>query len=300
MKIINLRQVAVRCYFQAFIVRFLISLLICVFLLGKTNAKKIQTINWDSLQFSCKAEQYPPFEEEAEAWFQHAKTLEKADHENNDAEMIRLYQQASERGHHKAMLHLAVRYAYGQSVRVNQRKAVDLVEKAMKMQSAHAYYLMGVMLEQGIGVKPDKIAALSYFRKSADMGNKYGQFATGEAIRNAVIKENEPIRQRGYAITVQMLECALEQGLADAGHKLGVDFLIIAKDTAQALKYFQKAASLGNQKSLYRLYSVFEDGEYGVTKNPELASCYYKLLTLARADPNIRFPDINHLCPLPT
>ena len=299
MKIINLRQFAVRCYFQALIVRFLILLLISLFLLNKTNAKNIRNINWDALQFSCNTEQNPPFDEESDVWFQRARALEKVDDENNDAEMIYLYQKASERGHYKAMLNLAILYAHGRSIKINRRKAVDLVEKAMKMQSARAYYLMGIMLEQGVGVKPDKIAALSYFRKSADMGNKYGQYATGEAIRDAVVKQEESIRQRGYAIAVQMLECSLSQGYAEAGYTLGWHYEIFENEIDQGLQYFQKAAALGHNKSLFHLYSTFGRGENAAIVDSQLAACYYTLLTQVRADPNIRFPDIDHLCPLP-
>lgn len=299
MKIISLRLFTVRCYFQALTVRLLILLLISLLLLSKTNAKNIQKINWDSLQFTCTAEQNPPFDQESDLWFQRARALEKADDENNDDEMIRLYQQASQRGHYKAMLNLAILYAHGRSVKVNRSKAVDLVEKAMKMQSAHAFYLMGIMLEQGVGVKTDKIAALSYFRKSADMGNKYGQFATGEAIRDAVIKEDESTRKRGYEIAVQMLDCSLSQGYVDAGYTLGLHYEILEKDIDMGLHYFQKAAALGHNQSLYHLYSIFSDGEDGIPINSELAACYYKLLTLLRVDPDTRFPDIDHLCPLP-
>lgn len=299
MKIISLRLFTVRCYFQAFTVRLLILLLISLLLLSKTNAKNIQKINWDSLEFTCTAEQNPPFDQESDLWFQRARALEKADDENNDAEMIRLYQQASQRGHYKAMLNLAILYAHGRSVKVNRSKAVDLVEKAMKMQSAHAFYLMGIMLEQGVGVKTDKIAALSYFRKSADMGNKYGQFATGEAIRDAVIKEDQSTRKRGYAIAVQMLDCSLSQGYADAGYTLGLHYEILEEDIDMGLHYFQKAAALGHNQSLFHLYSIFRRGKNGAVVDTQLAACYYKLLTLLRVDPDTRFPDIDHLCPLP-
>ncbi|CAD5105747.1 hypothetical protein PSEWESI4_00002 [Pseudomonas carbonaria] len=71
------------------------------------------------------------------------------------------------------------------------------------------------------------------------------------------------------------------------------------QDTHTALLYFQKAAALGHNDSLWKLYATFNEGKYGVDKNPELAACYYKLLEQVRTDPSKRFPDIDTLCPLP-
>ncbi|CAD5109794.1 tetratricopeptide repeat protein [Zestomonas carbonaria] len=262
----------------------------------------IHSIDWKSLQFTCTQEQNPPLDPEADIWFQQARAYEKQDNEANDAEMVRLYQQASERGHYKAMLNLAGLYVHGTGVPRNEGKALDLVEKAMQLKAPHAYYLMGVMLQQGIGVKQDKVAALSYFRKSADLGNRYGQWAIGDELRRAFARLPEPERTRGKNIGKQMLECALAQDLAEAGHALGMEYLIGKpgeQDTHTALLYFQKAAALGHKASLYRIYSMFEAGENGLNKDPGLAACYYKLLEQVRTDPSKRFPDIDTLCPLP-
>ena len=265
------------------------------------TAKTINTesIDWNALQFTCSKEQNPAFDDASDTLFQRARALEKANNPANDAEMVRLYQQAAKHGHYKAMLNLSILYARGIGVAVNEGKAVDLVEKAMKMQSAHAYYSMGVFLQQGVGVKKDKTAALSYFRKAADMGNKYGQAATGENIIRAFQLQPEPARSRGKAIGRQALECALSQDLADAASSLGMDYLIAEKDIPTALEYFQKAASLGSKDSLFRLYFSLDRGEHGIPKDPKRASCYYELLEQLRADPNKRFPDIDQICPLP-
>ena len=297
--LMSIRNQRCRPLLNTNIILFISIIIICL-QTTQTLAKNIQDINWDSLQFSCKSEQNPPFDVESDVWFQRARALEKADDENNDAEMIRLYQQASERGHYKAMLNLAILYAHGRSIKTNRRKAVDLVEKAMKMQSAHAYYLMGIMLEQGVGVKPDKIAALSYFRKSADMGNKYGQYATGEAIRDAVVKEEESIRQRGYAIAVQMLECSLSQGYVEAAYLLGRHYRTFDKNPERELFYFQKAAALGHLESLYSLITIFKNGKHPIEKNLEIMDCYNRIWDLLDAEPKKTFPNLDQLCPLPT
>ena len=299
MNIHNLWRNTLKHYCRSWIgICFVPMLLAC----QQTNtAKTINTesIDWNALHFTCSKEQNPAFDDASDALFQQARALEKANNPANDAEMVRLYQQAAKHGHYKAMLNLSILYARGIGVAVNEGKAVDLVEKAMKMQSAHAYYSMGVFLQQGVGVKKDKTAALSYFRKAADMGNKYGQAATGENIIRAFQLQPEPARSRGKAIGRQALECALSQDLADAASSLGMDYLIAEKDIPTALEYFQKAASLGSKDSLFRLYFSLDRGEHGIPKDPKRASCYYELLEQLRADPNKRFPDIDQICPLP-
>ncbi|WP_454724770.1 MULTISPECIES: tetratricopeptide repeat protein [Cupriavidus] len=261
--------------------------------------EKMPEPDWQSLQFTCTQEQDPPLDPEADAWFKRARTLEKLDQQANDAEMLRLYQQAAGRGHHKAMLNLAGLYIHGTGVPRDESKAVDLVEQALRLNSPHAYYLMGVMLQQGIRVKKDKVAAQSYFRKAADMGNRYGQWTVGEELLGLFAKQPEPARSRGKAIGKQMLECALSQDLAEAAHALGMEYLIVDKDASTALHYFQKAAALGYEDSIYKLQALFKAGKNGVEKDLERAACYDRLWDQLQAEPGTRFPDIDRLCPLP-
>ncbi|WP_454724772.1 MULTISPECIES: tetratricopeptide repeat protein [Cupriavidus] len=261
--------------------------------------KDSKQIDWETLQFTCTVEQFPPVDPEADVWFKQARALEKLDQQANDAEMLRLYQQAAERGHYKAINNLAILYSEGMGAPRNESKAVDLIERLMKMNVAQGYYQMGVFLEQGIGVRKDKIAAQSYFRKAADMGNRYGQWAVGEELLGLFARQPEPARSRGKAIGKQMLECALSQDLAEAAHALGMEYLIADKDTPSALLYFQKAAALGYNDSLYKLYALFDEGKHGLAKDPKRAACYDRLWEQLQAEPGKRFPDIDHLCPLP-
>ncbi|WP_187673880.1 tetratricopeptide repeat protein, partial [Zestomonas carbonaria] len=179
---------------------------------------------------------------EADIWFQQARAYEKQDNEANDAEMVRLYQQASERGHYKAINNLAILYSRGVGVPRDEGKAVEMVERLIRMDAPHGYYQMGIFLEQGIGVRPDKIAAMAYYRKAADLGNRYGQWAIGDELRRTFARLPEPERTRGKNIGKQMLECALSQELPEAGYSLGMEYLINRpgeQDTHTALLYFQ-------------------------------------------------------------
>ncbi|MEX2068412.1 tetratricopeptide repeat protein [Pseudomonas aeruginosa] len=255
--------------------------------------------DWQALAFTCTTEQNPPVDPQADAWFLRARELERQDIKAHDAEMVRLYQMAADRGHYKAMLNLAGLYVRGTGVERDENRAVDLVEQAMRLNSPHAYYLMGVMLQQGVGVKQDKSAALSYFRRSADLGNKYGQFSSGLALRDAFIGKPEADKRRGYSIAVRMLACSLSQGHAEAGYLLGRHYLNFEENPELGLFYLQRAVELGHKDSIYKLGRLFRTGRDGVVKDPDRASCYDRVWNLLQAEPERQFPDIDRLCPLP-
>ncbi len=258
---------------------------------------QVRKIEWKSLQFTCIEEQNPPLESDVDDLFKRARELEKLNNERNDAEMVRLYQEASQRGHYKAIHNLSLLYSTGTGVPADDGKAVELAEQLMRMNVPQGFYLMGTYLQQGIGVQTDRAASMAYFRKAADMGNRYGMAAVGDEILTAFALEPEPDKSRGQAIGIQMLECALGQGLANAGHKLGMFF--VEPDVGRALAYFQKAAALGHSQSLYMLYSLFDAGDYGLDKDPVRATCYDRMRSEQDEEPGKAFPDIDQRCPLP-
>ncbi len=266
---------------------------------GGEDVADIHKLDWKAMAFTCTTEQNPPLDPEADVWFQQARAYEKLDQEANDKEMLRLYRQAAERGHYKAIFNLSRLYIYGSGVPQDEGKALDLVEQALKLNIPYAYYSMGAMLQQGIGVRQDKTAALAYYRRAADLGNRYGQWVIGREFSNAFGRHPEPERSRAFAIAVQMLECALGQELPQAGHELGLHYVHMEKNTPKGLVYFQKAGTLGHTDSLYWLYATFKNGNYGVEKDPERAACYDRLWRESDDNPGKRFPDLDQRCPLP-
>ena len=200
-------------------------------------------VDWKSLEFSCISEQNPPVDPEADRWNEEARALQTRGGDVPQQEVFRLFTKAAERGHYKAYMNLALLYLEGEGVPRNTSKAVDWVEKALKLNAPHAYYLMGVMLQQGVGVREDRPASLAYFRKAADLGNKYGQWTIGEQLLKVFAQQSEPSRTRGRGIGLQMLECALGQGVAEAGYKLGLVYTRTQEDTHGALPFLEKAAA---------------------------------------------------------
>lgn len=259
------------------------------------HMKTARDIDWKSLEFVCTQEKNPPLDPEADAWYKTALAYEKKGDEKNDAEMVRLYEKAAATGHYKAILHLALLYSRGEGVARNESKAVDMIEQLMQRDVALGYYNMGAFLSQGLGVKRDLLAALAYFRKAADLGNAQGQYAVADELltRFTVGPDHEKI----VPVALQMLECAFAQGHVEAGYELGMHYLRV--DKLKGLRYFQEAAKLGDVRSLYNLFAIFNEGDSGFAKDPVRAACYRKLYHEGDRHNPKPIPDIDRICPLP-
>jgi len=266
------------------------------------RTKQMESIDWQSLEFRCTWEAKPglPREDEVEGWYQTANRLYKSGTDKQLVEHAQLLRRAAERGHIKAMNNLVLAYLNGDGVEQSDKQAVHWAEEMMKLESGRGYYHMGTFLEQGIGVKQDRKAALTYFRKAADLGNPQGQLVVGKKMINAFAPPDisDAYREQGYKIVRRILQCALDQGLAEAGYELG--FHLARKDkTTEALQAFQAAGKLGDRKSLFWLYDAFNEGSDGVEKDPKRAATYYQLLEEVREDKTKRFPNLDSICPLP-
>jgi len=280
--------------------RLLLLLTLCVGLAacqpGKGNAVE-ETTDWKSLKFACVNERNPPLDKEADHWFKSARAVEKGERPGTTAQMIDLYEKAAAKDHFKAIINLASIYGNGEGVEPDGPRAVKLLEHGMRMNIPSAYYNMGTFLQQGIGVKQDKVAALAYFRKAADMGSPEGQYAVGDKLLTEFTVS--PEQEKIVPIAIQMLECSFAQGFAKAGLELGYHFLVGTENKERGLTYLQKTAATGNSQALYKLQTTFEEGKYGVTKDPARAACYKRLSAELDADKTKKFPSIDRICPLP-
>jgi TPR repeat protein len=258
-------------------------------------------VDWKALEFKCVHEDdlTPKMDEETEEWYRQGNSTYKVGIQKDSSELLRqsfeLLMKAANRGHIKAMNNIVLAYLNGEGVKQSDAKAVEWAEQMVKAKSGRGHYHMGTFLQQGIGVKQDRAAALSYFRKAADLGNAQGQLISGDKLIGAV--SQTPDRSRGYPIGEAMLSCALSQGNAEAGYKLGHHFL--STDVGRALEGFQAAGKLGHQQSLFELQQMFLDGEYGLAKDEVRAACYGLLSDESREDKAKRFPDLDKICPLP-
>ncbi|MDR2014859.1 MAG: sel1 repeat family protein [Azoarcus sp.] len=261
------------------------------------------TVNWEALEFSCvhQADLLPKPDPEVDEWFQKANALYKGGikmrNENLLRESFELLLKAAEKGHVKAMNNVVVRSLD----REDEGKAVEWTKKLIERNIGMGYYHMGHFLEQGIGVKQDRKAALTYFRKAADLGNAQGQLVVGKKIKAASYDLSEPEKNKVRAIGLAMMKCSLAQGNKEAGYELAKHYQIQANNIPEALKAFQAAGKLGHNQSLFELSELFsrDADRYGLAKDEARAACYERLWRESKADKTKTFPDIDRICPLP-
>ena len=83
---------------------------------------------------------------------------------------LKWLEKAAEQDCASAMTALAAMYMFGDGVKVNGRKAVELLTRAIELGDAEALYVRGVCSEKGIGVAKDPEDAKAWYAKAAEQG----------------------------------------------------------------------------------------------------------------------------------
>ena len=111
-------------------------------------------------------------------------------------------------------------------------------------------YNLGVMYDNGQGVKQDHREAVAWYRKAAAQGDAQAQFNLGNMCRKGQgVKQNRKE-------AVEWYRKAAEQGFAEAQNNLGVMYgngQGVPQDFAEALQWWQSAAEHGYENALKAL-----------------------------------------------
>lgn len=113
---------------------------------------------------------------------------------------------------------------------------------------------MGKCYRDGIGVPVDKVEAEFWFRRSAEAGNDYSQYALGK-----LMLELERPQE-----STRWLRKAAAQGNQFAQYEMGKLCLaraVIPKDVVEALRFFYDAATCGNQHAQFALGRLYLKGQ---------------------------------------
>ena len=229
-------------------------------------------------EFKCVHEQdtAPPLNQQAEQWFQQGRSISK-EQPANWAEVARLYQQAVEKNHWKAMHNLAELYLRGDGVVKDTNRAIDLYMEMVKLQVPLGYYDMSVMTRRGVGVVQSDKDAMLFLVKAADLGNPQAQTRIGSIY---MYDKNK------YALGLRYLKCADEQDYSDATYPV-------------AMHYYQRAVALGMRKAALVIDSTLMEGDFGYAKNEKLAKAYSNISSQLYKNPDLRFPNLAKDYPLP-
>lgn len=131
-----------------------------------------------------------------------------------------------------------------------QEEAIRTLERLWEMGFTAAAHQLGKCWRDGLGVLPDDEKAEQWFRRSAEAGNDFSQYALGKFLQSE--------KRIGEAIA--WYEKAAAQGNQYAAYRLGKLYLQgedVPKDVDKAADYLTQSAESGNQYAQYALGKLY-------------------------------------------
>ena len=138
--------------------------------------------------------------------------------------------------------------------RSEKEEAVRTLEVLWDEGLTVAAHQLGKCWRDGLGVIPDDEKAEAWFKRSADAGNDFSQYALGK-----LLQERGRITE-----AIKWYEKASAQGNQYAAYRLGKMYLAgkeVPKDVARALEYLTASAEGGNQYAQYALGKLYLMGQ---------------------------------------
>lgn len=133
-------------------------------------------------------------------------------------------------------------------------KAIHVLEQLWDAGFTVAAHQLGKCWRDGLGVMPDDEKAEAWFRKSAEAGNDFSQYALGK-----LLQQEKRIHE-----AVEWYEKASVQRNQYADYRLGKLYLQgeeVPKDVPKAIGYLTASAESGNQYAQYTLGKLYLMGQ---------------------------------------
>ena len=172
--------------------------------------------------------------------------------DENEAEAVKWFRTAAERGDLSAQFNLGNLYEHGRSVQ-NDGEAIKWYQTAAEQGYAPAQLRLGMIYEQGTGVQPNLEEAIKWYQMAADQEEAGAQYCLGLLYANG---RGVPQSDEEAAKWFQM---AADQGDADAQYCLGFLYASgrgVPQSDEEAVKWYQAAADQGHapaQEALQQL-----------------------------------------------
>ena len=131
---------------------------------------------------------------------------------------------------------------------------VQVLKKLWDAGFSVAAHQLGKCWRDGMGVLPDDEQAELWFRRAAEAGHDFSQYALGKLLQS----------QKRMEEAVSWYEKAAAQGNSYAAYRLGKLYLEgtdVPKNVAKAVEYLTNAAQEGNQYAQYTLGKLYLTGE---------------------------------------
>ena len=150
-----------------------------------------------------------------------------------------------------------------ENTEAEKAEQVQVLEQLWGAGFTVAAHQLGKCWRDGMCVLPDDEQAELWFRRAAEAGHDFSQYALGKLLQS----------QKRMNEAVSWYEKAAAQGGSWAAYRLGKVYLEgrdIPKETAKAVEYLTNAAQEGNQYAQYTLGKLYLTGE-DVTQDREQA-----------------------------
>lgn len=144
---------------------------------------------------------------------------------------------------------------------------VQVLEQLWNAGFTVAAHQLGKCWRDGMGVLPDDEQAELWFRRAAEAGHDFSQYALGKLLQS----------QKRMEEAVSWYEKAAAQGNSYAAYRLGKLYLEgkdVPKNAARAVEYLTDAAQEGNQYAQYALGKLYLAGE-DVSQDREQAYSWF-------------------------
>jgi TPR repeat protein len=209
-----------------------------------------------------------------DAYQQGKKLADESSPNRNDAEAVRLFRWAAERGLADAQVDLGFMYERGRGVARDFVEAVRLYRLAANQGNRAGQVSLGVMYENGRGVARDDVEAVRLYRLSADQGLARAQKNLGwmyQYGRGVPADDAEAVR---------LYRLAANQG--DASGQVNLGWMYekgrgVAKDLVEAVRLYRLAANQGQAVGQKNLGVMYELGLGGLPRDLSAAKNWYRL-----------------------
>ena len=132
------------------------------------------------------------------------------------------------------------------------RAAMPWLRRAAAQERWAAYHL-GLIYDHGLGVRPNKTAAISWYERAVAKGFDSAQLNLG------IILANLPGGKRDEARAVRLYRSAARQGNRNAAYNLGLYYSEgrgVARNLRMACRWFEQAAAKGDRDAARILRSL--------------------------------------------
>ena len=196
-------------------------------------------------------------------------------------------QKKAEQGDAEAQFNLGVLYDNGEGVKQNRVKAAEWYRLAAEQEHAKAQCNLGVLYDRGKGVEQNHTEAAKWYRRAADKGNAAAQSNLG------LLYDSGKGVEQNHTEAAKWYRRAADKGNAQAQLSLGFLYYYggegVAQDHAEAIKWLRLAAEQELARAQFNLGVLYYGGE-GVAQDHAEAIKWLRLAAeqgLAQAQFNL-------------